>query len=80
MCSHKRQRNDIIMRRRIRHMRKVVLGQQQEDDWPVMLQHRWKEENPWEREKKKKLGPAAKLQREERVLTAEGSDTKLRNN
>jgi hypothetical protein len=45
-----------------------------------MLQHRWKEENPWEREEKKKLGPAAKLQREERVLTAEGSDTKLRNN
>jgi hypothetical protein len=68
------------MRRRIRHMRKVVLGQQQEDDWPVMLQHRWKEENPWEREKKKKLGPAAKLQREERVLTVKGSDTKLRNN
>jgi len=29
---------------------------------------------------KKKLGPAAKLQREKRVLTAEGSDTKLRNN
>jgi hypothetical protein len=35
------------------------------------------EENPWGR---KKLGPAAKLQREKRVLTAEGSDTKLRNN
>jgi len=29
---------------------------------------------------KKKLGLAAKLQREKRVLTAEGSDIKLRNN
>jgi hypothetical protein len=29
---------------------------------------------------KKKLGSAAKLQREKRVLTAEGSNTKLRNN
>jgi hypothetical protein len=38
-----------------------------------MLQHQWKEENPWEREekKKKKLGPATKLQREERVLTTD---------
>ena len=50
----------------------VVLGQQQKDDWPVMLQQ---EENPWGR---KKLGSAAKLQREKRVLTAKGSDTKLR--
>jgi hypothetical protein len=30
--------------------------------------------------RKKKLGSAAKLQREESVLKAEGSDTKLRNN
>jgi hypothetical protein len=43
-----------------------------------MLHHRLKEEeNSWEGEE---VRAGAKLQREERVLTAEGSDTKLRNN